>query len=189
MLNHLYGIEDPYGHDEDEAHMPGLQFLSWPSRYQYIEAAAGAIPPTRILRHQHFDPSLFEPVPLGALVQRILGYDGSNNFRRLKAEHRRDFEARYALTWRGLTRPSDRELGIAGGELIVLDMQTGEVLGVRRGYAQWAREGWGRLCPRYGYYGGEDKATSFTFWFVGKVVRPTGWQDYFAGMEKYRVKR
>jgi hypothetical protein len=31
-------------------------------------------------------------------------------------------------------RPHDRELGIAGSELIVVDMQAGEVLAVRRGY-------------------------------------------------------
>jgi hypothetical protein len=31
-------------------------------------------------------------------------------------------------------RRYDRELGIAGGELIVLDLQTNEVLAVRRGY-------------------------------------------------------
>ena len=32
--------------------------------------------------------------------------------------------ARYGFTWRGIKRPHDRELGIAGGELIVIDLQT-----------------------------------------------------------------
>jgi hypothetical protein len=41
-------------------------------------------------------------------------------------------QARYAITWRGLRRPRDREFAIAGGELIVLDMQTTDVLAVRR---------------------------------------------------------
>ena len=36
-----------------------------------------------------------------------------------------------AYVWRGITRPHDREMGIAGGELIVLDLQTNEVLGVQ----------------------------------------------------------
>lgn len=40
--------------------------------------------------------------------------------------------ARYGFTWRGTTRPNDREMGIAGGELIILDLQTSEVLGFRR---------------------------------------------------------
>ncbi|MBX3325835.1 MAG: hypothetical protein U0223_09295 [Nitrospira sp.] len=42
--------------------------------------------------------------------------------------------SRYGFTWRGITRPHDRELGVAGGEVIILDVQTNEVLAVRRGY-------------------------------------------------------
>jgi hypothetical protein len=44
-------------------------------------------------------------------------------------------ESRYAYTWRGIRRERDREFGIAGGELIVLDRITGEILGVRRSFA------------------------------------------------------
>ena len=44
--------------------------------------------------------------------------------------------SRYSFTWRGIGRPHDRELGIAGGELILLDMHAGEVLAVRRGYVR-----------------------------------------------------
>ncbi|MES2243539.1 MAG: hypothetical protein V4639_11740 [Pseudomonadota bacterium] len=39
---------------------------------------------------------------------------------------------RYGYTWRGLKRPQDREHGIAGGELLIYDMKTKEVLAVRR---------------------------------------------------------
>jgi hypothetical protein len=42
----------------------------------------------------------------------------------------------YGYTWRGITRPHDRELGIAGGELIILDLQTNEVLAVRRSFVR-----------------------------------------------------
>ena len=40
--------------------------------------------------------------------------------------------AKYGYTWRGIKRPQDRENGIAGGELIIYDLQTKEVLAVRR---------------------------------------------------------
>lgn len=40
--------------------------------------------------------------------------------------------SRYAYTWRGLRRPRDREFGIAGGEFLVVDRQTNEVLAVKR---------------------------------------------------------
>ncbi|MGB2725272.1 MAG: hypothetical protein WBC46_11985, partial [Nitrospira sp.] len=39
-------------------------------------------------------------------------------------------------TWRGVGRPHDRRLGIAGGELIILDLRTNEVLAVRRGFVR-----------------------------------------------------
>jgi hypothetical protein len=39
---------------------------------------------------------------------------------------------RYGYTWRGLRRAQDREHGIAGGELIIYDLQSKEVLAVRR---------------------------------------------------------
>lgn len=42
--------------------------------------------------------------------------------------------SRYALTWRGLRRPNDRERGISGAEWIILDRTNGEVLGVLRDY-------------------------------------------------------
>jgi hypothetical protein len=43
--------------------------------------------------------------------------------------------AKYAYSWRGITRPHDRELGIAGGELAITNIATGELLGFRRGFA------------------------------------------------------
>jgi hypothetical protein len=40
--------------------------------------------------------------------------------------------ARYGYTWRGLRRERDREYGIAGGELLIYDLHTKEVLAARR---------------------------------------------------------
>jgi hypothetical protein len=38
----------------------------------------------------------------------------------------------YGYTWRGLKRKQDREHGIAGGELLIYDLETKEILAVRR---------------------------------------------------------
>jgi len=46
---------------------------------------------------------------------------------------------RYGYTWRGIKRERDREHGIAGGELIIYNLQTKEVLGVRRQFLIAAR--------------------------------------------------
>lgn len=40
--------------------------------------------------------------------------------------------ARYGYTWRGVRRERDREHGVAGGELLIYDLQTKEIIGVRR---------------------------------------------------------
>ena len=60
-------------------------------------------------------------------------------------------ESRYAYTWRGIRREKDREYGIAGGEMIVLDRVTGEILGVRRSFAI-ARQSRNALSWEFAYY-------------------------------------
>lgn len=40
--------------------------------------------------------------------------------------------ARYGYTWRGIRRDRDREHRIAGGEIVIYDLHTREILGVRR---------------------------------------------------------
>jgi hypothetical protein len=40
--------------------------------------------------------------------------------------------AKYAYTWRGITRPQDRKFRIAGGELIIYDRESHEIISVSR---------------------------------------------------------
>jgi hypothetical protein len=40
----------------------------------------------------------------------------------------------YAVYWRNISRPQDREMGISGGEILVLDLRTNEILGLQRGF-------------------------------------------------------
>lgn len=47
--------------------------------------------------------------------------------------------SRYGYTWRAIRRPRDRELGISGGELLIYDRKTKEVLAVRRQFLIAAR--------------------------------------------------
>ncbi len=41
-------------------------------------------------------------------------------------------QARYGYTWRGIKREKDRRYGIAGGEYLIVDLETNEVLAVKR---------------------------------------------------------
>ena len=181
---HLYALEDPYGYWVGDWARVGAS-LANPNLYRYFEIHPSARRNYDAAMRELVDASLLVDPPPGAVIARYAGYDGSR-LSSLKLEYDTKPRARYGFTWRGVKRPMDREMGIAGGELIVLDLQTMEVMGVRRGYNVW-NGGWtNRVCPRYGYSGGQDRATYFTAWFVAKVARPSGWKEYFAVEERGR---
>lgn len=52
--------------------------------------------------------------------------------------------ARYAYTWRGITRPQDRLYRIAGAELIIYDIHTMEPVGLRRTFTVTVRSKHGK---------------------------------------------
>lgn len=182
-LEHLYTLEDPYGHTNGEA--TGIEFLFVePNRYQFFEMA---LMKDRKLRmgNQFLDPSYLKMPEAKAGYERYSGYDGRKTKTMIK-EFDTTLRSRYGFTWRGITRPHDRELGIAGGELIALDLQTNEVLGVRRGYIRsrsmknltgiwWLT---GRTCPEYNYRH-RNKDFDFSYWFVGKVLKPKNVEQSF----------
>ena len=183
-MQHLYALEDPYGYWVGEWDNPGFEIVQ-PDLWKYFEIHPSARRRYEIDIRQFYHASVLADTLPGATIARFSGY---NNFSRdsMRLEFDTKAKARYGFTWRGVKRPMDRELGIAGGELIVLDLQTMEVMGVRRGYNVWNRGWTGRVCPRYGYIGGQDKATTFTAWFVAKVARPSRWKEVFAMMERGR---
>ena len=185
-MQSLYALEDPYGYWVGEWDEVGFQFVG-PDLWKYFEIHPSARRHYN-LAHKNsklWHESLFREPPPGATIARYSGNDNRTNIS-MSVEYDTKPKARYGFTWRGVKRPMDREMGIAGGELIVLDLQTMEVMGVRRGYNVWNRGWTGRMCPRYGYSGGQDKATFFTAWFVAKVVRPVEWKRFFEIREKAR---
>lgn len=79
---------------------------------------------------------------------------------------------RYGYTWRGIKRAQDREHGIAGGELIIYDLQTREVLAVRRQFliASHNPRGAGKAmwevaasCPQVQAYPNVGEFSQFAF--------------------------
>ena len=163
--NHLYALEDPYGNsaknDQD------IWFVR-PSRYLFLETIL--LSPTEQERH-----TLARPDSKTKYI-RYSGYDGKNRETMAKA-FSTDLKSRYGYTWRGISRPSDRELGIAGGEVIVVDLHTQEVIGVHRGFSKFEideKKGvaglrWARVCPLMPNIGGGVHLA-----FILKVVRPIG---------------
>ena len=169
-LEHLYALEDPYDATDD----PHPQdYLVQPpfGQYQFMESLRTKDESDTSQRYIRYSR--------GSAKESKRDYvymDGTRSHRVpyiVKKEGVSSLNSRYGYTWRGIPRPHDRELGIVGGELIVLDTQTKEVLGVRRGFIRsgnvrnltgvwWLA---GQVCP-------VKKALSSSQ-FIQKVVRPT----------------
>jgi hypothetical protein len=179
-----YVMEDPYGYTDWEARDTPGALLNANEKlhevpYSFIEA-----PPRKLDIHvtyeKYFHPSRGMAPPMGAIVERYFGSDGSTSAS-VRKEYDTRLKSRYGYTWRGIKRPHDRDMGIAGGELIVVDLQTGEILAMRRGFARSgnarARSGinwestW--VCPRLRTPPWTfDKSGNFSRWFIAKVLRP-----------------
>ena len=130
--SHLYALEDPLGFEAGEG------FFVGPGRYAYyeIQNVASASQESKYTRY--------------------FGYDG-RSFKTLQNIHDTHRKSRYGYTWRGIVRPHDRQNGIGGGEVIVVDLETNEILAVQRGYAKFeidekfglSNAGWRKRCHQY----------------------------------------
>lgn len=86
--------------------------------------------------------------------------------------------ARHGYTWRGVRRLQDREHGIAGGEVLIYDLQTKEVLAVRRQFliAALNSHGAGKAmwevaasCPQVKAYPHVGEFSQFAFDILGTI--------------------
>lgn len=171
---HLYEPEDPFGYYANgRPALSEFAFVGIPfSRYAFFERSAGSflLPRARL---DNFDPSYGSSVPAMAGVERFTGYSGE--LRSMIRTFDTSRRAEYGFTWRGIVRPKDREMGIAGGELIVLDLRTNEVLGVRRNYKQTVGLNWlgARSCPQLAVKTSNGTLRAATnFEFVSKILVP-----------------
>ena len=135
-LEHLYAMEDPYGHSVGVRDHPEEYFVQ-PAigKYQFLETPVPMMMKIKEgMRFRRFYRD--EKAHPGRTYQTAV--DGQ--FVRVPYIVAEDVvpasRARYGYTWRGIVRPHDRELGVAGGELIVIDLQGNQVLAVRRGYVR-----------------------------------------------------
>ncbi len=177
-LRDRFVMEDPYGYSESEARRPFARFVG-AKQYRFFESPVSAAPRFPVDKNSH-DDSFFQAPPPDARVARYT-YIEENKSGRLWGHTRRDFDkavrSRYGYTWREIRRPKDRDLGVVVGELVVVDLLTNEVLGIRRGFAysgyvRNTRSGFqweiAHVCPSKPNWTGGDLAPPF----VLKVLRP-----------------
>ena len=171
-LQHLYALEDPFGDIDFAASKPEDYFVQPPfGRYEFLEVPVKARSSGKsvYLRYYRGDPHN---------SKRPFDFMQDNHSERVpyivESKQVSELRSRYGFSWRGIKRPNDRELGIIGGELIVLDIQTNEVLAVRRGYIRsgdvrnnltgvwWLG---GHVCPQHGHN------TVYISEFISKVLK------------------
>ena len=134
-MEHLYALEDPYGQVLGEDRKPQDSYVQ-PAlgKYEFLEMPISNPKSSddkgKKFRRYYRDPNAHP----GRRYQTAI--NGSSVFvPYIVAEAENStIKSRYGYTWRGITRAHDHELGIVGGELIILDIQTEQVLAVRRGY-------------------------------------------------------
>lgn len=136
LLEHLHAMEDPYGLAVGVRDSPQDYFVQ-PAigKYQYLEISLPWATKTektekyrRYYRNEKAHPESQFPTAINGQFVQVSYVVAMADVPTL--------QSRYGYTWRGITRPHDRELGIAGGELIILDLQTNEVLAVRRSFVR-----------------------------------------------------
>lgn len=152
-----YVLEDPYGYYDWETDGPHREFAG-PNGYRVFETPDTqtwfASPSPRLLRYTRVrtsDTTKWEIVKSDLLTTQ------------------------YGVLWRGIQRTGDRENNIGGGEFVIINVQAGETLAVKRGFRlggpiqkshteiYWPS---GRLCVG-------DKAGLFRMLdFTVKVLRP-----------------
>ena len=150
LLRHLYALEDPYGHQEWE--LLAQPILVGPGHYRFLE----------------------QPVPGAEGLDHVIRYDGydGRNPVTMKTHRHTARRSKYGYTWRGISRPNDRELGIAGGEQIVVDLESGAVLAVRRGFVRTGDIPPGLLWSAASPCPGQTRDLFATRDFLVKVLKP-----------------
>jgi hypothetical protein len=170
--NHLYALEDPYGSPYG-SNQPEIWFVG-PHLYRFFESPDLSRREPEGLK-DFMNPSYFTVPATGAKIARYFGYDGREQ-RTMQKEYDAAQKSIYGYTWRGISRPNDREMGVAGSELIVLDIRTNEVLGVHRAYARFdinknvagtAAMQWWQRCPTGPNMGGGARLS-----FILKLLIP-----------------
>jgi hypothetical protein len=153
VLRDRYGFEDPADWSLGEAEAAQTLFIGGPVRgFRYFESDR-ALSETTIPNYQEYWTVTPWPGPRVPPHWRYhdADYTKAGGGTTGNVTPAATLQARYAYTWRGIRRERDREFGIAGGELIVLDRISGEVLGVRRSFAI-ARQYRDHLDWEFAYY-------------------------------------
>jgi hypothetical protein len=190
-----YGVEDPYGQGQGDdwpkrLGIPGGALvgpiahhrLSTPA-FRFLEMPSLPLPISDGDRSL-YDVSLFETATSSARY-RSLSANSGKRFIDYRTSMQEELRADVGFVWRGIRRVYDREMGLAGGEVAVVNLKSNEIFGIRRGFilAQKLKTGeywWltGDTCPSYSNFDAlaqirrRDKDVDYLMLFLPKVAIP-----------------
>jgi hypothetical protein len=182
VMEDVYAFEDPADWSQGEGDGGPASFLGGPGNgFRYFESMRQPtdIANQHIVKHWQITP--WEK-PGVAPYWRYHHFDYTNRSGQVAPVQQ--LESRYAYTWRGIRREADRKHDIAGGELIVLDRITGEILGVRRSFAiarmlKNGRRNWefAYYCPKNMVYRSRGRTPEinkvvYPYDFISQVLNP-----------------
>lgn len=169
-----YAIEDPFGYLGADRYGYAAEEFVQPffGKYKFLEVPNGATTRggaiTRYYRDENANPG---KTTNSAKDGRLVSVPSI-----VASEQTEKSQSRYGYVWRGITRPHDRELGVAGGEMLILDLKTNEVLGLRRGFARsgpthffWLTA---QSCPQLHMVIQERQMKKPDYWFIYEVLKP-----------------
>lgn len=152
-------IEDPFGHTDRESKRPETLFVSPPLKnYQYLETTIAPNSKTRIDKDE-------EIINNGGdyWIYRSKRHVSEKDIRSIySVENTHNLISRYGFTWQEIRTKGDEFFDIWGGELLVKDLTTDEILAIRRGYFSFKYG----ICPH-----GKDSVV--TYKFISKVLKPS----------------
>jgi hypothetical protein len=137
--------EDPWGHTNVEAQHPEWLFVNASTKYEYLEATLRDRP-NLVARYSDYDHRVGKP---------------------MRIEHAVTPRSKYGFRWTETTELARTFLRIYGGKIEVVELASGSVLAVTRGYVRM--HPW-RICPN-------SKTEELTYRFVSKVLKPRTTRD------------
>ena len=153
--------EDPYGHTDWESQNPQTLFVDPAGgKFHFLETTKAP----DFARPESITQVPKNTTPTG---ERYWRYSVPNNpeSELLKVEQVSFIKSKYGFTWREVRTFWDHIFGLWGGELIVRDLETDEVLGVRKGFFYLDR-----VNAKLGYC--PKKTHTSAFDFVSNVLQP-----------------
>jgi hypothetical protein len=164
--------EDPYGHTNAEAQEPAALFLSYPlsgipktTPYQYFETIkppyTGEFYNRPFTALQYLEPPIFTGEKYWLYNMNGRDENGREIF---VAKQTSELKSQYGYTWREVITEEDEKHGVRVGELIVKQLATDEVLGLKRGFF-YKKQKKMDICPK-------GKSERMVLNFVRKILIP-----------------